>query len=59
MIGVPSMRASSLNNSLEDNDIRILRMWRNGMDTYSISKFLEVHESEIYNRLLHIRSQGE
>lgn len=41
----------------------ILTLWREGKDTYEIAKILssgasEVHESEISNRLAHLRERS-
>jgi hypothetical protein len=41
----------------------ILTLWREGKDTYEIAKILstgtgEVHESEIANRLAHLRERS-
>lgn len=39
-------------------DRKILALWREGFDTYDISLRLGVHESEVANRLLHLRNQN-
>lgn len=45
------------------NQWSILTLWREGKDTYEIAKILssgttEVHESEIANRLVHLREMS-
>jgi len=35
----------------------ILALWHQKLDTLSIARHLRVRESEIYNRLLHIRDR--
>lgn len=35
----------------------ILALWHQGFDTYDISLRLGVHESEIANRLMHLRER--
>lgn len=41
---------------LDNLDEAILKFWDRGLDTWEIAKKVCRHESEVYNRLYHLRS---
>lgn len=44
-------------HDMAERTIGILDLWERGYDTLDIAAYFQVHESEIANRLIHLRNR--